>query len=122
MSDITVDKKLQLIQQVRSQYHRNQYDLVNRERILYGQTAASYQQEPGMAYSGAWAEHETASRTGQFSSLRFRLMVALALLFGILILDMTDQEFWGLNAADIFTYLEKDVDVSTLEFMEETVP
>ena len=31
-----VEQKLQLVQQVRSRYQENRYDLSNRERILYG--------------------------------------------------------------------------------------
>ncbi len=37
MSDVTVEQKLQLVQQIRSRYSENQYDIRNRERILYEQ-------------------------------------------------------------------------------------
>ena len=38
MSDVTMDQKLQLVQQVRARYHEDQFDLSNRERILYGRS------------------------------------------------------------------------------------
>ena len=36
MSEIPMKKKMELVHQVRSQYHRNQSDLMSREQILYG--------------------------------------------------------------------------------------
>ena len=38
MSDATMEQKLRLVQQVRSRYQEDQYDLSQRERILYGRT------------------------------------------------------------------------------------
>ena len=37
----TVDKKLELLHQVRSRYDRDQGDLARREMILYGKTSAA---------------------------------------------------------------------------------
>ena len=45
MSDFSVEQKLELVQQVRSQYYRNQSDLMNREQILYGRTLTRKPQE-----------------------------------------------------------------------------
>ena len=39
MSNVTTEQKLQLVQQVRSRYHEDQYDMSNRERLLYGRSS-----------------------------------------------------------------------------------
>ena len=73
MNDITVDKKLQLINQVRSQYNKDQYDLQHREQLLYGRT--SERRRPETEAAGV-TNYEV---TGRVSPLRIRLLAALGL-------------------------------------------
>lgn len=49
MENISTEQKLQLVQQIRSRYHENRYDLSNRERILYGK-ASTEPEDFGQAY------------------------------------------------------------------------
>ena len=109
MSDITMDKKLQLINQVRSQYNRDQYDLQHRDQLLYGRT--SERQRP----QEAAVPMEEYAVTGRISPFRIRLMAALGLFFLILILDMSGVSLFGLNTSQVFDYIAKDVDTADWE-------
>ena len=71
-----MEQKLQLVQQIRSRYHENQYDLSNREKILYGRTGAV---QPGSLYPEPELEQPHPS-----SLFRVRLLMAL-LLFGLVV-------------------------------------
>ena len=110
MSDITVDKKLQLINQVRSQYNKDQYDLQHREQLLYGRTSERRRQ-PETEYVPT-ANYEV---TGRISPLRIRLLAALGLFFLLLILDMSGTSLFGLQMSQVFDYIARDMDASTWE-------
>lgn len=92
MSDISVDQKLQLIEQVRSQYHKDQYDLSHREQILYGRTS----QDSG--------SEELPAR----GSLRLRVAAALVLLVLVILMDQKEETIMGITTAEIFHTIEND--------------
>ena len=47
MSNVSTEQRLRLVQQVRSRYNENRYDMYNRERILYGRASYPEELEPG---------------------------------------------------------------------------
>lgn len=110
MSDITTEQKLQLVQQVRSRYNENQYDMSNRERVLYGKTsiplqAAGYGEEP-------------QSGEPYVSSFKLRLLLALLLFGAVVFMDVrhikigafTTEKLYGMIAADYEEKLEEWVE------------
>jgi hypothetical protein len=110
MSDITLDQKLQLVHQVRSQYDRNQYDLQNRERILYGKEAA-YPHDMEFGEDG-----EMASL--RISTFKLRLLVAVVLLFGIVILDQNGIAIFGVSAQEILRYINEDFSQTAIQLLQ----
>ncbi len=100
MNDITMEKKLQLVQQIRSQYHQNQYDLSNREQILYGKI------------------REEPKETGTSESLKLRCAVAIVGFLFVILLDSRGISLFGLNMEQVFTYIAADYRESVTEFVE----
>ena len=94
MSDIPVEKRLELVHQVRSQYHRNQSDLMSREQILYGRSAYRDNIEKELINS-----KDEVSEEGIFRDNTFGLRLALAglLLLTFIIFDKTGKGIAGIT-------------------------
>lgn len=104
MSDVTVEQKLQLLQQIRSRYSENQYDLHNRERILYGQAAGGYS---GKAASSAPEEQDTG-QTPAVSRFRLRLLLAVLFLGALVFMEKNHIEVAGITAEVIQRVISAD--------------
>ncbi len=103
MKELNTDQKLQLVQQIRSRYNENQYDMYNRERILYGK---------GAAISGENTYNTHASGTDFApSSFRLRLLLAVLLFAGVVAMDINHLTISGVTA-------EKIVEVIALDYEE----
>jgi hypothetical protein len=109
-----LDKKLQLVHQVRSQYDRNQYDLQNRERILYGKEGTYY---PDLEYG----EEGELSSPMRISTFKLRLLVAAVVLFGLLILDKSGMEIMGYSTQEIFGYLNQDFSKTAIQLLQNVL-
>lgn len=107
MSDITVEKKMQLIQQVRSQYNRNQNDLMNRERILYGRTSTIYNDNEQPVISSQ--EKEGMVVHGTF---RLRFFLSVVLVVAVVIFDKNNTSLFGITTNQIFESIAKDFGVT----------
>ncbi|MCM1045960.1 MAG: hypothetical protein NC417_10660 [Candidatus Gastranaerophilales bacterium] len=114
MRRFTVDQKLKLVEQLHSRYNRNQYDLSNRERILYGKTS-----EKDYFYPDGIAQDDRFSEASQGASplpgaFRIRMLLALVLAMGLIVLDKKGSSIAGLSAGQIFdaisTNYEEDLD------------
>lgn len=117
MSDIPVEKKLQLIQQVRSQYHKNQYDLQNREQILYGRTSALKKEEN--FYKDTYLErNEKEEGLRPVSTFRFRIIGAIFFFLVVIIMDINSESIFGINTSDFFQMIAQDYDISS--FLSES--
>jgi hypothetical protein len=114
MSDITLDQKLQLVHQVRSQYDRNQYDLQNRERILYGKEAT-------YPYDMEYGEDGEMTPPLRISTFKLRLLVAVVLLFGIVILDRSGLMFFGVSAQEIMRHLNEDFSQTAVQLLQNVM-
>lgn len=90
MSNVTVEQKMQLVRQIRSRYSENQYDIHNRERILYGvQDGAKASVTPGEFNGG---EEAAVSR------FRLRFFLALLFLTALVVMDKNHIEVAGITA------------------------
>ena len=98
MSNVTTEQRLRLIQQVRSRYHENQYDLSNRERILYGKSFTG--ETPGKTDQ----EVSDADARPPFSSFKLRLVVAILLGAAVISMDRNQTKI-----ADFEENIEKMV-------------
>ncbi len=103
-----MEKKLQLVQQIRSRYHENQYDMSNRERILYGRS-----RDPLDAFPEPDLEQPHPS-----SLFRVRLLVAL-LLFGLIVaMDRGGFQVAGLTADKILEAISADYEDALDQWVE----
>ncbi len=106
MSDATLEKKMQLIQQVRSRYNENQYDLSNREQLLYGTT--SY-------YDASAQPDEDAP---PLSTFKLRLFVAMVL-FGLFIfMDRSHTAIGGITSEKLYGMISADYEEKMEEWVE----
>ncbi len=112
------EKKLLLVRQVRSRYSEDQYDLSNREQLLYGRTSipdrsvystASPYSETACSYGETYGEDGAPSPEGEaLASFKLRLVLA-ALLFGLVVfLDKSDTAIGGITAQKLYTAISAD--------------
>lgn len=102
MRDVTTEQRLRLIQQVRSRYHENQYDLSSRERILYGK---SFTRE-----SPDRTDPESMSDTERppVSSFRLRLVIAILLGAAVISMDRNHIKIAGITSDQIYQAISAD--------------
>lgn len=112
MSDITMEKRLQLVKQIRSRYNKDQYDLSNRERILYGQTSIRTPDTLSVPDDGEAAPEES------FSSFRIRLVVAILLLAAVIAMDVNGVKVAGVAAEEIFQAISADYEELIDQWLE----
>lgn len=120
MSDMTVEQKLQLVQQVRSRYHENRYDMSNRERILYGKAAVVPERmrygesmEGGNPYGGMGQPAGTG-----LSFFGVRLFVAALLLTAVIVMDRNGVSVAGITTEKIFQVISADYEDKIEEWVE----
>lgn len=97
---MTTEQKLRLVQQVRSRYNENRYDMYNRERILYGRAVPP---EPELA-----EEPGAADPPSGFSSFRFRLLLAVLLFAAVIAMDINGIELGGITSDKILEAISTD--------------
>lgn len=108
MSDATMEQKLRLVQQVRSRYQEDQYDLSNRERILYGRTSIS--PERAVGYGSYYDDYyPEGSLPGEgASSFRLRLFLAMFLVMLVIVMDVNGIAVAGITAEKIYEVISAD--------------
>lgn len=111
MYDATVEQKLQLLRQVRSRYQENQYDMSNRERILYGRTGFTPERE--YPY-----EDEMPLGEAPFSFFRLRFLIAALLLAAVIIMDKNGTNLAGITSEKIFEMISADYGEQVEEWVE----
>ncbi len=110
MSDITAEKRLELIRTIREDNNRNRLKLKNRESILYGhgyETALYDKKEE------APPSQKSLSMTG------FRILAAILLFSLFVIMDYTGSTYFDINAETICDYLRENYTPNTFDFMKE---
>lgn len=105
MDDITVEKKMQLVQQIRSQHNRNQYDLSARERILHG-------------YSVDFTSPVGSDEKSTSESLKFRSALAVMLLLFSILFDYFKIAPVGIEMNQIFQMIAADYQKNVSEYVE----
>lgn len=109
MSDVTTERKLQLIQQIRSRYKEDRYDMSNRERILYGRESVR-----------PWDENEDDpewERPPQ-SSFRLRVLLAVLLFAAVVAIDTNGTSLFGITAEKVYQIISEDYEDKIEEWVE----
>lgn len=110
MNHFTVDRKLELMRQIRSRYQRDRYDMFHRERLLYGKTSA---------YAPEAEEPEGWEDAGEnFGTFPLRALLALGLFLLIIICDMSDRSFLGIQAAQCFSAISTEYESDIAAWVE----
>lgn len=103
-----MEQKLRLVQQVRSRYHENQYDLSNRERILYGKTSTGFQNEDSLRYGEPYYDDTLRPEEEPFTFWKLRMWIALFLVTVVIVMDRNHMEVAGITAEKIFEVISAD--------------
>lgn len=115
MNDVSTEKKLRLLKQIRSRYNEDQFDLSNRERILYGRSS-----RPVERYEASAADDETPD--GQISFFRLRFALAAILVCLVILMDKKDINLAGITADKIFQAISADFEERLEQWTAESQP
>lgn len=114
MDDSSREAKLRLVRQVRNQYHQNQYDLSNREQILYGRQPES-----------AFSDTNMPESVRPYTTLRLRTAIAVILLLAVILFDRFGIRPGGMQMKELFALLSEDyqenVDAFVNALSEESI-
>lgn len=119
MNDATMEQKLRLVQQVRSRYQEDQYDLSNRERILYGRSGVSLGRR---GYSSVYDDpyQDDMPLPGEASSFRLRLFLAMFLAIMVIVMDTNHITVAGITTDQIYEVISADYE-EALETVVEAI-
>lgn len=139
MGNISTDQKLQLVQMIRAESQDNRMKMRSRERMLYGvennkndrelplytngyfdtkgtfDTKGSFDAK-GMREKELYAlEEQTHAKSGEFSSFKFRMVLAAVLFTGFLIVDAGSGNIAGMTTDKLREEINRNFDT---EFSE----
>lgn len=109
MRNVDTERKLQLIQQIRSRYDEDQYDMGNRERILYGRE--SMRSREGNGTDPDWDQPPQ-------SSFRLRVLLAVLLFAAVVAIDTNGTSLWGITAEKVYQIISADYEDKIEEWVE----
>ena len=106
--EITVEQKLELIRQVRSQYRQNQNDLMHRENILYDRPLRSpvYSDEASPTDVSYYDPHKKGLQTE--GTLKIRCLLAVTLTALVIFFHQAQFSPAGISMEQVFLTLEQD--------------
>ncbi len=104
MSNISAEKKLELLRQIRSRNQRDRYDMFHREHLLYGTSKYTPENYEDLDEYGE-AEEE-------FQSFPLRALLALGLFLLIIVCDMSGRTFLGIQASQCFSAISESYESS----------
>ena len=136
---------MELVHQVRSQYHRNQSDLMSREQILYGnrkigKNAKSTQSNAGIKGNDSIKgnddrkDNNSIDSNGSVNSinsvnsiegientLKFRLAIAGILLLLVILFDISEKSFVGISTEQLFQTIGMDYGTMMEQWVETAI-
>lgn len=107
MKDVTTERKLQLLRQIRSRYNEDSYDMRDRERVLYGRESPRLQEE------GEVPEWEAPT-----SSLRLRILTAVLLFATVIAIDANKTSLFGITAEKVYQVISADYEEKIEEWVK----
>lgn len=115
MSDISIEKKLELIRSIREANSRNRNSLREHQHILYGHRYNDY-----IMNDEADMTDPVAPRgMKKMSTLGLRSLLAVILFSLYVILDYTGGEWLSVSSQKAFGYIEENYSSNGFAFMEE---
>ncbi|MGN0402137.1 MAG: hypothetical protein ACI4HQ_07750 [Acetatifactor sp.] len=110
MSDVSTEQRLQLVQQIRSRYQEDKYDMHCREHILYGRQSSPaddleyLQTRENEGYSGF--------------SFKSRMLVAILLFLGLVIINENQIKIAGITSNKIIEMISADYEAEIDSWVE----
>ena len=109
---VSAEKKLQLIRQIRKEHQMNQNMVRGREAFLYGN-------KEYIPFNEVPEVKEKAEDKISISTFRLRLSAAL-LLFGIFYSFVSqNKDIFGVSVSEVYAMIETDYSPILFDFMEE---
>lgn len=99
-SKTSMEKRLQLVKQIRAKYNEDQRDLTDRELILYGRSSRPAAKD--------FSEQQAPADETPVSFFRIRLVLAILLFAAVILMDMDGVEMAGITADKIFQAISAD--------------
>lgn len=115
MNDVSTENKLRLLKQIRSRYNEDQFDLSNRERILYGRSSRTAERYEPVSEDGEGTE-------GQPSFFRLRFALAAILVCLVIFMDKKDISLAGITADKIFQAISADFEEHLEQWTADSQP
>lgn len=109
MNKLSVEKKLELLNQIRFQNEKDRLDMSKREHLLYGKTTIS--SDTDFSLSG-----EENEKSG-IQTLFLRTLLSIGLFLLIIICDLSGKSFWGIPSEECFQTLSKDYESSIITWI-----
>lgn len=114
MSDISIERKLELIRSIREANNRNRSSIRQHQHILYGR-----RYDDNVINNEADMADAADPGRGKISTLGLRSLLAIILFSLYVILDYTGGEWLSVNAQKAFGYIEENYSSNGFAFMEE---
>lgn len=114
MSEITVEKKLELMRQIRSRNERDRFDMSRREQIVYGKSMGTMAQSLPQT---TFMDDEDYEEQG-LPTFPLRALLSVALFLLIIICDLSGKSFLGINANQCFAAISKDYESSITAWVD----
>lgn len=113
MSNIPVEKKLELLKQIRSRNQRDRYDMFYRENLLYGRSKIfpvkkSFSMEDAEDMENYGREYPEE----EIQTFPLRVLLALGLFLMIIVCDMSGRSFMGIWPDQCFSAISADYESS----------
>lgn len=108
MSEVNSEQKIQLVQQIRTQYEKNQCDIKNRKQLMFGNGYDMTMQNAGMI------PQENSSAKSE--SLKCRCAIAALLFIFTIIFDLIGAHPFGVSMEQVFTAIATDYQKNMTEF------
>lgn len=110
MSDVTAERRLELIRNIREENQKNRMRMKNREHILYGR---EYDAAP-MQDTG-----ELPAAPARASTLILRTIIAAVLLSLFIIMDYLEADWLPIDMNTINDCLKENYTVNIIDFMDK---
>lgn len=126
-ADYRLEKKLQLVRQVRSRYSEDQYDLSNREMLLYGKTdlpgrdTVSPYADAGYSDGGRYAGESLSEPEEPPSSMKLRFLLAVLLFGAVVFLDQSHTASGRITAEKIYSAISADYEDQLKDWVSQTL-
>ena len=114
MSDVSIERKLELIRSIREANTRNRSSIRQHQHILYG-----HKYDDIISNEADITDAAAPGGQKKFSTLGLRSLLAIMLFSFYVILDYTGGEWLSVNAEKAFAYIEENYTSNGFAFMEE---